>query len=105
MTSHQFSCPMTTTQIVDEYFLENRARLLDLGAFLDRLDRAADGEDPQGDFRIEALRRAISVLLDAAPGRARRIHMLLSDPTEEAKPALDRKAAYGAFNAASLEVL
>jgi hypothetical protein len=92
---------MTTTQIVDEYFLENRARLLDLAAFLDRLDRSADGEDPEGDFRIEAMRRAIAVLLDSGPGRARRVHMLLSDPTDEPKPALDRKAAYGAFNPAS----
>lgn len=94
---------MTTMQIVDEYFLENRAKVLDLAAFLDRLDRSADGED--GDFRVEAMKRAITVLLDAGPGRARRVHMILSDATEDAKPALDRKAAYGAFNPASREVL
>ena len=36
--------PMTAPEIVDEYFIENRNRLLEIAAFLDRLDRA----DPAG---------------------------------------------------------
>ena len=31
--------PLSGTQIVDEYFIENRTRLLEIAAFLDRLDR------------------------------------------------------------------
>ena len=30
---------MTRTQVVDAYFMEHRARLLDVAAFLDRIDR------------------------------------------------------------------
>ena len=31
------SCPMSGRQVVDDYFLENRTRVLELAAFLDRL--------------------------------------------------------------------
>ena len=94
----QPKCPMTTQQIVDEYFIENRARLLDLAAFLDRLDRSADARDPQADFRMRAFRQGLDELLSGEPGRARRVQMIFSDPTTEPRPRLDRKAAYGAYN-------
>ncbi len=45
-------CPVTTRQIVDKYFIENRHRVLDIAAFLDRLDRSRDGADPDGNFRM-----------------------------------------------------
>jgi hypothetical protein len=91
---------MTTRQIVDEYFLENRARLLDIAAFLDRLDRSGDGENPGADFRMEAFRRALGILTGAGPSRAREIQMVFSDPSIEPRERLDRKAAYGAYNPA-----
>jgi hypothetical protein len=92
--------PMPLNDLVDEYFFENRHRLLDIAAFLDRLDRSADGRNPSEDFRVEALRRAISVLSQPGPDRAKRIHMIFSDPTNDPRPALDRKAAYGAYRPA-----
>ena len=91
------TCPLPARKLVDEYFLENRARLLDIAAFLDRLERSADEEDPLADFRIEAFRKALAVLLEPGPGRAKRIHMLFSDPTTEPREKLDQKAAYGAY--------
>jgi hypothetical protein len=36
------SCTLNTLEILDTYFLENRARLLEIASFLDRLDRAQD---------------------------------------------------------------
>ena len=96
-------CPMTAAQIIDEYFIENRARLLDLAAFLDRLDRAGDGQLTGNDFRIRAFRQALRELVDEEPGRTQRVHMIFSDPTAEVREQLDRKAAYGAYNPA-LEV-
>jgi hypothetical protein len=33
----QQSCPLTSKQVVDLYFMEHRANLLDIAAFLDRL--------------------------------------------------------------------
>ena len=91
-------CLMTTTQIVDEYFIENRHRLLDIAAFLDRLERSADGQDAEADFRIRAFRSALQTLADGRGERVRRVHMVFSDPTAEPRAALDRKAAYGAYN-------
>lgn len=90
--------PLTTRQLVDEYFIENRHRLLDIAAFLDRLERSADGQDAASDFRVQAFHEALRLLSDGKPERARRAQMIFSDPTVEPRPALDRKAAYGAFH-------
>ena len=45
--------PLGVPALTDEYFIENRNRLLEIAAFLDRLDRA-DPARGQGDFRIRA---------------------------------------------------
>jgi hypothetical protein len=77
---------MPRQAVLDRYFLEHRAALLDLAAFLDRLDRAqpdADDRNNQGlDYREAALHRAIDILTDSEGDRARRIQQVLSDPTE-----------------------
>ena len=54
-----------------------RARLIEVAAFLDRVERyqAAD------DFRCAALREAAALLVDGKPERARRILEKLCDPT------------------------
>jgi hypothetical protein len=88
-------------QLVDEYFIENRTRVLELAAFLDRLDRAGDGAGA-GDFRMRALREALEVLA-REPGegegtRTLRVQMVFSDPTEEPREALDQKSARGAHD-------
>ncbi len=80
------SCLLNVNQVLDEYFLESRHRLLEVAAFLDRLDRAHDGIDPATDCRAAALRDAIDVLLDGGPQRARHIQMIMSDPTDEPQP-------------------
>lgn len=90
-------CPMTGRQLVDEYFIENRKKLLDIAAFLDRLDRAID-QSAWEDFRVRAFREALQVLNSEEPGRTKRIQMLLSDPTKEPLAKLDQKNACGAYN-------
>jgi hypothetical protein len=89
------TCPLTGPDVVEQYFMEHRAKLLDLAAFLDRLDRAAPpaGHD---DVRVRALRRAIPLLLDGQGDRARRILELLSDHTT--KP-IDQAHTQGALGA------
>ena len=56
MKMPQPSCPLTSKQVVDIYFMEHRAKLLDIAAFLDRLERAADQEGLQ-DVRVRALKK------------------------------------------------
>ncbi len=91
------TCPLTRGQIADEYFTESRNRLLELAAFLDRLERAAPG-GAEHDFRVQSLRDCLPLLDDGEPARVRRIQMRLSDTDLELRPTLDRKSATGAPN-------
>jgi len=79
--------------LLDLYFLEARSRLIDLAAFLDRLERA-QGE---ADFRLTALTRAIAQLSQPGTNRAERVLLELSDPTSDPIPAATTKAACGAW--------
>lgn len=96
------SCPMTQSQILDRYFLEHRAKLIDLAAFLDRVDRAAaqrapDHRCPQVDPRLDGLRNGLPILIDGQPDRAKRILQQLSDPTTTPIPAATKQGAVGAY--------
>jgi hypothetical protein len=89
------TCPLTGPEVVELYFMEHRAKLLDLAAFLDRLDRAAPPAGT-GDVRVRALARAIPLLIDGQGNRARRILELFSDHTAEPIPAAHSQGALGA---------
>jgi hypothetical protein len=89
--------PQTKQQVVDTYFMEHRARLVDIAAYLDRVDRG-QGDDPL-DFRDVAFRRAVEILLDGQPQRARRVLELFSDHTSELPQSADgMKGAMGAVS-------
>ena len=89
--------PLTGTELVDEYFIETRNRIIEVAAFLDRLDRADPAVADQ-DFRVQALAEAIRVLAGGGPERVRDIQVIMSDPTTEPLTALDRKGAVGAYD-------
>ena len=88
--------PLTPTEIVDEYFIENRTRLLEMAAFLDRLDRA-DPAHATRDFRMKAFAEALAALTSDGD-RLTRIQLLLSDPATTPLERLDRKSAIGAHD-------
>ncbi len=92
------SSPQTAAQVIDQYFLEHRAKALDLAAFLDRIERASDGAPVAGshDIRVRALLRAIDLLRDGKPERARRLLELWSDQTTEPIAKAPMKGAIGA---------
>ncbi|SRR6266700_6186665 len=87
--------PLTSSRLIDEYFLENRTKLLDIAAYLDRLDRAGG---PGGDFRMRAFAGALDALRASGPSRAERVQRIFSDPTREPRETLDRKSASGAYD-------
>ena len=65
-------------EVLDAYFLETRAKLLEIAANLDRFDRAAGAREMAGDARLKFIREALGVLLTDAPDRAERIQVLYS---------------------------
>ena len=84
---------MTRQQVLDLYFLDARARLIDLGAFIDRVERATGPED----FRMKAFRAALAELSKGDTHKAKRVLLAFSDPTTEPIPAATTKAACGAW--------
>ena len=86
---------MSREQVIEAYFLEHRAKLIDIAAFLDRVDRAGGGGD---DFRLAAFRQALAVCLDGKSERARRVLEVFSDPTGDLlASAQGMKGACGAY--------
>ena len=101
MQSPAIPSPKSGRELVDEYFIENRTRVLEVAAFLDRLDRVGDGQAAR-DFRVRAFREALDVLTSGAArdaaSRVQQIQMIFSDPTTEPMAALDQKSARGAYD-------
>ncbi|MFC4454189.1 hypothetical protein [Deinococcus sonorensis] len=89
------TCPLSQRQLLDEFFMEHRAQVLAIAAFLDRLDRSVD-RNAEDDFRLRALRQTLNVLLEEGPERAHRVQLLLSDHTSELLEVRDQQGANGA---------
>ena len=84
---------MTRQQVLDLYFMDARSKLIDLAAFLDRVERAA-GKD---DFRMKAFRDALNELSGNNKQKAKQVLLAFSDPTTEPIAAATTKAACGAW--------
>ena len=84
---------MTRQQILDLYFMDARAKVIDLAAFMDRVERA-DGDE---DFRMKALREALKELENGNADRAKRVLLSLSDPTDKPIENAHGKGAVGAW--------
>jgi hypothetical protein len=98
MIKEKIHSTLTAKEVIDRYFLENRAKLIDLAAFLDRIERA-DGEATENDYRLRAMFLALNVLTDGKNNRARRVLEIFSDDsTELPQSANGTKGATGAAN-------
>ncbi len=89
---------MTRQQVLDLYFLEARSQLIEVAAFLDRVDRGTG----EADFRLAAFRDAMRHLADGEPQRARNVLLALSDPTTEPVAKAPGKGAAGAWQPGKL---
>ncbi|PNY80871.1 hypothetical protein [Deinococcus koreensis] len=96
MAAHADTCLLTQTQLLDLSFMEHRAHLLAIAAFLDRLERAQGAAGAPQDFRLEALRSALHELTSPEPGRVVRAQMRLSDQNLELLDLRDSQSAFGA---------
>jgi len=85
---------MKRQQILDFYFLDARSKLIEIAAFLDRVERA-EGE---ADFRLGAFEKALQEMVASrATNRAERVQLAFSDPTNEPIAKATTKAACGAW--------
>ena len=78
--------------ILDLHFMDARYKLIDLAAFLDRVERHSG--DP--DFRLAGFKKALPILLSDQPGRAKAVLEALSDHSTEPAEAATIQFAYGA---------
>lgn len=83
---------MTKNQVLDQYFITARHQLLELAAFLDRVERAQG----TADFRLAALRRALPLLQRSRGPRAAKILLALSDSTRQPIERATTQSACGA---------
>ena len=84
---------MTRQKVMDQYFMDARHKLIDVAAFLDRVESAEGNED----FRMTAFRDAIKHLEDGGNDRAKDVLMAFSDPTDEPIAKAPGKGACGAW--------
>ncbi|MDB5309916.1 MAG: hypothetical protein JWO38_4118 [Gemmataceae bacterium] len=70
--------PLPAPRALDQYFLEARARLLDLAAILDRIDRGAGAGAAATDPRVARIRQALEALLRGNGDRAEQVQRIFS---------------------------
>ena len=80
--------PMSASQVLDGEFLTMRAKILELAASLDRLERAAGAI--ADDRRLVLIHQAIDVLKDSTGDRAEQVQLLFSREYED-----DWQTTYG----------
>jgi hypothetical protein len=79
-------------ELLDLQFIDARHKLIDVAAFLDRIDRHAGGAD----YRFTALKNALPILLTTRPDRARAVLEAFSDHTTEIPLSASSQGALGA---------
>ena len=80
------------SELLNLQFIEARHSLIELAAFLDRFDR----HDGPADYRHEALKKALPILLENHTDRARKILESLSDSSIDPIPQAITQGASGA---------
>ena len=84
---------MTKQQVLDLYFLDARHKLIELAAFLDRVERAG-GKD---DFRLKKFQAALPKLAGKRKNKAKNVLLAFSDLTMKPIAKATGKGAVGAY--------
>jgi hypothetical protein len=84
---------MTKQKILDLYFLDARHKLVEIAAFLDRVERSK-GKD---DFRLKGFHTALGKLGGNRKNKAKEVLLAFSDPTTKPIVEATSKGATGAF--------
>ena len=81
------------TDLVDLSFMDARFKLIELAAFLDRVQKAGQADD----YRVQQLKQAIQCLAQNEPQRAKNVLLTFSDPTTEPIAKAHTQGAAGAW--------
>ena len=84
---------MTRQKILDLCFLDARHKLVDIAAFLDRVERAG-GKD---DFRLKSFRTVLAKLNGKKKHKAKNVLLAFSDLTTKPIAKAEGKGACGAY--------
>lgn len=79
--------------LVDLGFMDSRFKLIEIAAFLDRVQKAGQ----QDDYRVQQLKEAIGCLSHSDPHRAKSVLLTFSDPTTEPIAKAHMQGAMGAY--------
>ena len=85
---------MKETILIDHGFMDARIKLIDVAAFLDRVERHGQTDD----YRNQALNEAINALQSDELGRVAKILNRFSDHSTEPIDKADIQGAFGAPN-------
>jgi len=95
---------MTKEQVLDLYFLDARHKLIEIAAFLDRVERADGPSSPSAstrrakeDFRLIAFRVALGQLNGNKKLRAKKVLLAFSDLTTKPIAQAETRAACGSW--------
>ena len=95
---------MTRQQVLDLYFLDARHKLIEIAAFLDRVERADGSSSPsvstrqaKEDFRFKAFRSALGELANNKKDKAKKVLLAFSNLTTELVAKAEGKGATGAW--------
>lgn len=83
--------------ILDLYFMDARHKLIDIAAFLDRLDR----HEGEPDFRLDGFHEALEAML--SPGDVSRAHAVLDALSDHSTEPIPKATIQGAFGAPQQE--
>ena len=83
---------LSKKELLDMQFIDARARLIDLAAFLDRLERHGGGDDIRHRYFMEA----VPILLQDRPDRAKAVLEKFSDHTTGLSETAPFQGATGA---------
>ena len=73
--------PLSAAEVLSREFLEIRAKILEIAAAFDRLERAAG--DVADDPRVSRLQEALKVLSEPKSERAEQVQLVFSRPYDE----------------------
>ena len=76
------SSPQTASETLERTFLEIRARVIEVAAGLDRIERAEPAGSVRDDPRLGQIRESIEILNSGGFDRAERIQQIFSDEYE-----------------------